>query len=1049
MKRTLLSFFLVLFTISMGWSQTRTITGKVVSEEEPDGLPGVNVLVQGTTTGVITDLSGEYSITVQGPSTTLVFSFIGYTTKQEVVGNRSIVNVSLNPDTQNLQEVIVTAYGTANKGNFTGSAIALKSDQIANRPIANVASAIEGQVAGVITTSASGQPGSAPAIRIRGVGSVNASASPLYVVDGVPFDGNLSNLNPEDIEDMTILKDASSAALYGSRAANGVIMITTKRGKKSTSGFNFKAQHGTASRALPEYDRVGSSDYYVLQWEALKNSRLTAGIEPGPAAQFATNQLIPTLGYNIYNVPNDQLVGVDGRFNPNAVTNFEGLNWWDEIERIGQRSEYNMTYSGATDRSDFYTSINYLNEDGFIQKSDFRRITGRMNVNTQATDWLKTGINVSATKSEGNNARTGSSSSFVNPFFTARAIGPIYPVYAQNMQTGGYVLDEDGNRIFDSRDLLQFGLPTGGAGSFPGRHVIQETLLNDDLFERAAISTRAYLEATFLKDFTFRLNVANDFTSLLNIGYDNTIIGDGAPAGRSRRTNNRTDSFTINQLLTYSKTFNEKHFVEVLVGHETYDYNFQTQFISKQDQVLQGNTQPDNFVTINSASGRYDRETIESYLSRANYVFNDKYSLSASLRRDGSSRFSPESRWGTFYSVGAAWSIDQEAFFTSNFVQMLKLRAAYGEIGNNGVISGGSQDYYPSQALYDLGFNNANEPGILQASLPNPELRWETNATWDIGLDFAIANRFSGSLEYFNRQSVDLLFNVPLSLTTGIENITRNTGTMQNKGIEFHIAGDVYRRGDFSWNMNFNISTFTNEFKELPFDELITGTKKLVVGRGIYDFWLRDWWGVDPETGLGMYRVDEYDPANAAHKIIGADSVTSIINQARFHFNGTAVPNFFGGLNNNFRYKNFSLGVLLSYSVGGKFYDGTYASLMSADPNGRAAHNDILNRWQQPGDVTNVPRMDITTAAQSDGASDRWLVDASYLNIRSVNFSYTLARPMLDRLRVKGATVYVAGENMGWFSQRRGMYVSGTFAGTSSNTFTPARTFTLGLNVNL
>lgn len=1049
MRKGLLSFVLVLLTISMAWSQTRIITGKVVSDDEPDGLPGVNVVVRGTTTGVITDLDGEYSIAVQGDNATLVFSFIGYTTKQEVVGNRSIINVTLNPDTQNLEEVIITAYGTADKGNFTGSAIALKSDQIANRPINNVANAIEGQVAGVITTSASGQPGSTPGIRIRGIGSVNASSSPLYVVDGVPFDGNLSNLNPEDIEDMTILKDASSAALYGSRAANGVIMITTKRGKKSRSNFNFKAQHGTASRALPEYDRVGADDYYVLQWEALRNSRLTAGIEPGPAAEFASNQLINVLGYNVYNVPNNQIVGLDGRLNPNAVNNFVGLNWWDEMQRVGQRSEYNMTYSGANDKSDFYTSINYLNEDGYILKSDFRRFTGRLNVNTQATDWLKTGINIAATRSEGNNARTGGSSSFVNPFFTARAVGPIYPIYAQNMQTGGFVLDPDGNRIYDTGDLVQFGLPFRGAGSFPGRHVIQETLLNDDLFDRAAISTRAYIEASFLKNFTFRMNVANDFTALLNTGYDNTIVGDGAPAGRSRRTNNRTDSFTINQLLTYSKTFDEKHFVEVLVGHETYDYRFQTQFISKQDQVLQGNTEPDNFVTINSASGRFDRETIESYLSRANYVFDDKYSFSASLRRDGSSRFAPQTRWGTFYSVGAAWSIDKEDFFSSNFFQMLKLRAAYGEVGNNGILSGESQNFYASQALYDLGFNNANEPGILQASLSNPELKWETNATWDIGLDFAIANKFSGSLEYFNRQSADLLFNVPLSLTTGITSITRNTGTMQNQGIEFNIAGDVYKRGNFTWNVNFNISTYTNRFKELPFDELITGTKKLVVGRGIFDFWLRDWWGVDPQTGEGLYRVDEYDENNAAHRIIGSDTLTSVINQARFHFNGTAVPDFFGGINNSFRYKNWSASILLSYSVGGQFYDGTYASLMSADPNGRASHVDLLNRWQQPGDITGVPRMDVTTAAQSDGASDRWLVDASYLNIRSVNLSYTFDKSTLERLKIKGATVYLAGENLGWWSQRRGMFVSGTFSGTSSNVFTPARNFTLGVNLNL
>ncbi|MCH7404539.1 SusC/RagA family TonB-linked outer membrane protein [Belliella aquatica] len=1044
MRKGLLSFVLVLFTISMAWSQTRIVTGKVISEEEPAGLPGVNVVLKGTTTGVITDLDGEFSIAVQGDNATLVFSFIGYTTYQEVVGNRSVLNVTLNPDTQNLEEVIITAYGTADKGNFTGSAVALKSDQIANRPINNVVNAIEGQVAGVITTSANGQPGSTPAVRIRGVGSVNASSSPLYVVDGVPFDGNLSNLNPEDIADMTVLKDASSAALYGSRAANGVIMITTKKGTKGKSNFSFKGQQGTSSRALPEYDRVNADQYYPLQWEALRNSQLGQGIEPGPAAQTASNQLIDVLGYNIYNIPNNQVVGVDGQLNPNAVNNFQGLNWWDEIERTGIRSEYNMTYSGASDRTDFYTSINYLKEDGYIQKSDFERFTGRININTQATDWLKTGINLSATMSDGNNARADGGSSFVNPFFTARSVGPIYPVYAQNMQTGGFILDPDGNRIFDTGDLSQFGLPTRGAGSFPGRHVVQETLLNDDLFDRDAVSTRFFVEASFLKNFTFRVNASNDFTSLLSIGYDNTIVGDGAPAGRSRRNNSRTNSYTINQLLTYTNTFNNKHFVEVLAGHENYDYTFAVQTISKQDQILAGNTELDNFVTISSANGRVDRDRIESYFSRVNYVYDDKYSFSASLRADGSSRFAPESRWGTFFSVGGAWNIDKEAFFSSNFFQMLKLRASYGEVGNNNV--GG---FYPWQALYDLGFNNATEPGIRQASLSARQLEWETNATYDIGVDFAFGRRFSGTLEFFNRESQNLLFSVPLSLTTGLSSVFQNIGTMANQGFEFNIQGEVMRRGDFSWNANFNASSYRNEFKELPFEEQITGTKKLVVGRGIYDFWLRDWYGVDPETGEGLYRADVYDADDENIKIIGTDTLTTRFQNARFHFNGNAIPKLFGGIGNTFRYKAFSLNVLLSYSLGGKIYDGAYASLMSADPNGRASHVDLLNRWQQPGDITDVPKMDVTGSAQTDVASDRWLVSSSYLNLRSVNLSYNVPKPLLNKLKMKSATVYLAGENLGWWSARKGMYVSGSFAGTTGNVYTPARTFTLGVNLNL
>lgn len=1045
MKKVLLGFALTLLTVVSVWAQNRTITGRVVADDQPEGLIGVNVLVKGTTIGVVTDLDGNYSISVPEDATTLVFSYIGYRSVEEQIGNRSVIDLTMTEDSQNLDEVIITAYGgTADKGNFTGSAVSLKGDQIANRPINNVVNAIEGQSPGVITTSASGQPGSTPAVRIRGVGSVNSSSAPLYVVDGVPFDGDLSNLNPEDIADMTIMKDASSTSLYGSRAANGVIMITTKTGKKDRPTVSFRVQQGVSGRALPEYSRVNADQYYPLVWESLRNSQLGQGDSPTDAAAFASDELINVLGYNIYNVPNNQIVGTDGTLNPNAVNNFQGLNWFDELQRTGDRKEYNLTYSGATGKTDYYTSFNYLNEKGFVIKSNIERFIGRLNVNTQATDWLKTGINLSATLAEGNNARSGGSSSFVNPFFTARSIGPIYPVFAQNMQTGGFILDDLGNRIYDTGDLEQFGLPRRGPGSFPGRHVVQETLLNEDLFDRDAISSRAYVEIKFLKDFTLRSNIATDITSLLETGYDNTIVGDGAPAGRTNRSNVRTNSLTFNQLLTYSKTLNEKHFVDALVGHENYDLRINRQFISKQDQILAGNIEPDNFVTINSASGRVDRETIESYFSRINYVYDDKYSFSASLRSDGSSRFAKDVRWGTFYSIGASWAIDQEDFFNFDNIQLLKLRASYGEVGNNSV--GG---YYPWQALYDLGFNNASEPGILQASLSALDLQWESNNTFDIGLDFAFGNRFSGTLEYFNRESQNLLFEVPLSLTTGLENRFQNIGTMANRGIEFNIAGDIIRANDFKWTANLNVSTFENEFKELPFDEQIVGTKKYVVGNGIYDFWLRDWYGVDPQTGEGLYRVDEYDASDENQQIIGQDTVTTRFQDARFHFAGDAIPDFFGGLTNTFSYKGFSLNVLLSFAIGGDIYDGIYAGLMSADPDGGALHQDILNRWQEPGDVTDVPKMDVSGAAQTNVQSDRWLTDASYLNLRSVNLSYTIPKATLERWKMRGATVYLAGENLGWLSGRSGMYVSGSFNGTTANTFTPARTFTLGVNVNL
>ncbi len=1044
MKKTLLSLFFGLLLTVSAFAQSRTVTGKLVSAEDPEGLIGVSVLVKGTTIGVVSDLDGTYSIEVPQGATTLVFSYIGFRSHEEVIGNRSVVDVTMETDVQNLDEVIITAYGTADKGNFTGSAISLKGDQIANRPINNVANAIEGQSPGVITTSASGQPGSTPSIRIRGIGSVNSSSSPLYVVDGVPYDAAISNLNPEDIEDMTILKDAASAALYGSRAANGVIMITTKRGKKDQSNFTFRVQQGTASRALPEYNRVDAGQYYPLVWESLRNSQLTGGSGLAEANTYASENLIDILGYNVYNVPNNQIVGTDGTLNSSAVNNFQSLNWFDDIVSTGGRSEYNMTYSGGTGKTDYFASAGYLDEKGFIINSDFKRFTGRLNINTQATDWFKTGVNLSATMSEGNNARTGGSSSYVNPMFFARSMGPIYPVYAQTPMTGGYILDEFGNRIFDTGDLINLGLPRRGTGGSPGRHAYQEALLNVDQIDRDVISARAYAEVTFLKNSALRTNIATDVTSLLDIGYDNPIVGDGAPAGRSNRSNSRTNSYTFNQLLTYTKTFNEKHFVEVLVGHENYDYKFNFQSLAKQDQILAGNIEPGNFVTISSANGRVDRDRIESVFSRVNYVFDDKYSISGSYRTDGSSRFFEDVRWGTFYSVGGAWNIDKESFFDVPFFDMLKLRASYGEVGNNAI--GG---FYPWQALYDLGFNNASEPGILQASLAARDLVWESNNTFDIGVDFAFARRFSGTLEYYNRESENLLFEVPLSLTTGLPNKLQNIGTLGNTGIEFSIQGDIIRNSDFKWTASFNISTFKNEFKKLPFEEQINGTKKFVVGKSIYDYWLRDWYGVDPETGEGLYRAEDYAEDDATTRIVGQDTVTTRVNNAKFHFAGTAIPDFFGGLTNTFTYKGFSLNVLVSYAVGGQVYDGVYASLMSADPDGNALHIDALNRWQNPGDITEVPKMDVTGAAQTNAGSDRWLIDGSYLNLRSINLSYNLPRTLLQRISVKGATIYVAGENLGWLSAREGMYVSGNFAGTTSNTYTPARTFTVGLNVNL
>lgn len=1054
MKGSLLSIVLLLFAFSAAWAQSQKVTGRVISKEEPQGLPGVNVLVKGTTVGVVTDLDGNYSIAVPEGQTTIVFSFIGYSSETIAIGNQSTINVTMVPDTQNLDEVIVIAYGTTHKDTFGGSALAIKDTEITNRAVSSVTNVLEGQAAGVFTTSASGQPGFSPEVRIRGVGSVNASQSPLYVVDGVPYDGDISNIAPNDIADLTVLKDASSSALYGARAANGVIMITTKKGKKDNSTFNLNVRQGVSSRALPEYGRVNADQYYPLQWESLKNGIMSSSNENEvDASQYATENLIQVLNYNVYNIPDNEVVGVDGKLNPLAVNNFQGLDWFDDVTRSGGRGEYIMSYSGGSEATDFYTSVSYLKEEGFVLKSDLERITGRINVNTQATDWLKTGVNLSATMIDGNYASTTSSNGIVNPFYFARNMGPIFPVYLQNQQTGGFILDENGQKIFDTGDRTDLGSVFRPSGANSGRHTIQEAILNEDITDEDIISARAYAEVSFLKDFKFKTNISTDITSYLGMIYQNRVVGDGAPGGLMERLNIRKNSTTFNQILSYANTFEGKHYLEGLMAHESYSYKYNRQHVIKSGQILDGNVEPDNFVTVNSASGRVDTDRIESYFSRFNYVYDEKYSLSASIRTDGSSRFYKDVRWGLFWSVAGAWSIDKENFFNLDYFQMIKLRMSYGEVGNNGVqYSNGSQNYYPWQALYGLNYNNANEAGTFQESLASKGLLWEANKTFDVGVDFAFGNKFSGTLEYYYRISDNLLFEVPLSLTTGFSSIPANLGAMSNSGIEFQLQGDVLRKKDFTWNVNLNISTFKNEFKELPFEELINGSKKLVVGGSIYDYWLRDWRGVDPETGQGLYTADNYYDENGKIndnlKIIGQDTLTTSQNNARYHSAGTAIPDFSGGISNTFTYKKFSLSVLTSFSVGGLIYDNVYSSLMGASPEGSALHEDILNRWQKPGDITEVPKMDSNNASDSDAASDRWLINRSYLNLRSVNLSYTLPASLLERVKVSQASIYVAGENLGWASKRKGMFVSQGFNGVTSNTYTPARTFTLGLNVS-
>ncbi|MBK6937217.1 MAG: SusC/RagA family TonB-linked outer membrane protein [Chitinophagaceae bacterium] len=1031
----------------------RTISGKV-TDENGTPLPKVSILVPGTTAGVTTSEDGSYSLNIPGGTSKIIFSSVGMATKEvALMSGVSVYNIQMTAITKSLDEVLVVGYGrVVKKSDFTGSANQTNYEDFKNRPILNPINALVATGPGVQTTASNGSPGSSPGVRVRGFGSISAGSAPLYVVDGTAYDGGIANINSEDIESITTLKDAATTALWGSRAANGVIMITTKKGKKNRNNVTFKALLGFSTRGLPEYERVDAYQYYPLMWEAMRNSlQYTSGQTAAVASQNATNGIKTQLGYNPFGgVANNDIVRTDGKLNPSAQLMWaDDVDWTKELIRTGTRQDYAISYSGGTEKSDYFSSFGFTNEKGFIIRSDWRRFTGRLNVNTQALSWLKTGLNVSASINNSNQASDGSSTGYVNPFFFSRSIGPIYPVYAHDQTTGAYLTNSQGVRFYDYGNLSAMGIPNRPGGASPGRHVIEETKLNQSLFKRNTISGRSYATVTFTPSLKFTTNISVDLTDYNASTYDNNKVGDGAPAGRASKTNSKTTSYTFNQLLDYNKKI-KQHNISFLLGHENYDYTYDYFYGFKQGQVLEGIYEFENFSTINSLTSRVDKYRIESYFGRFNYDLNGKYFISGNIRSDGNSRFAKDVRWENFWGVGFAWRLDKEKIFEhANFINSLKLRTSYGQLGNDNVGT-----YYAYQAFYSLGYNNAAEPGALQSQLENIPLTWESNNTFDLGVDFALfKNRIRGSFEFYDRRSVGLIFDVQTPLSTGGFVVPTNIGNMYNKGIEAEIAADVFKSKDFNWELKINASTIKNRITKMPDanPEQISGTKKYSVGHSIYDYWLRDWYGVDPQDGAALYRFNIYNPANCRiiDKGMGKkDTVTTDQNNGKYIYAGSSIPKLYGGIENTFTYAGFELNILLQYQIGGKVYDGTYAALMHTGTYGTALHKDALNRWTKPGDITNVPRMDNSKGGVYDAASSRWLIDASFLNVRSITLSYKMPTSLVEKMSAASGSFFVGAENVALFSKRYGMNVNQSFDGTTSNVYTPARIITAGFTFN-
>lgn len=894
MRRLTFNLLTILIGCNCLLAQDIRITGIVIGSDDNEPIIGASVVVKGTTTGTVTDYKGSFNLNV-ARNATLVVSYVGMKT-QEVAAQPNM-RIVLESDAQQLDDVIVVAYGTAKRSSFTGSASTVGARDLEMRPISQVTSVLEGAVPGLQIAGGSGQPGESAKIRIRGFGSINASNDPLYVVDGAIYNGELSDINPNDIESITVLKDAASTSLYGSSAGNGVVLITTKSAKDNDTRITFNTSQGFSKRAIPEYDRVNVWNYYPLQWEQLKNSKISGGSSAADAAAAASAEIYDLLKYNPFkSVDNNSIVGVDGKLNPSATSLLYGddLDWVSAMERLGYRSEYNLSYSTKTQKSDTYVSLGYLDEKSYIKTASLERVSGRMNVNVYPVKWLKTGLNLSASRSSGNIQTTESSTAYNNYFYFARNIGPIYPVYEHDPVTGEYIRDANGKKIYDYKNPR-------GAGASSGRHSIAENMLNERKYVRDAMNGRTYLDLNLFDGFKATVNAGLETGNHRYQTYENTEVGDGAGSGRFRNRNIRRTTTTFNQLLNYDKTFGDHHF-EILAGHESYKFQYQFMDVFKIDQTVDGILELDNFITVSSTSGYSHEYNKEGYFFRANYDYADKYYVSASYRRDGSSRFSKDNRWGNFWSIGASWRIDQEAFMEGvTAVNSLKLRASYGQTGNDNVLYptsvgfddpyyGTNQDFYPYQTLYSLNNANSTEPGIWFDGYGNPDLKWETQSSTDVAIEFGLFDRLNGSVEYFMKESKDLLFDVPLPLSTGTFSIWKNVGKVVNKGVEVNLDYMAIKTRDWKWNVGVNATFLKNKVTKMAdgMDEIIDGTKKISEGYSLYEFWLKEYMGVDPSDGKALYRLDEEQIwSDTDCWIVDEEEVTTNINKAKYHYAGS------------------------------------------------------------------------------------------------------------------------------------------------------------------
>lgn len=1036
--KLLLTGLLLVLVCVFSYAQNIQVTGTVTDGNTGEPVSYASVQLKGTVVGTATDLNGNFTISAPANGT-LIFSFIGYTTQEVAINQRTRINVALVPDAVSLDEVVLTAYGPQTKKAFTGTASTVKSDEIQNLKISSVSKALQGLASGVMVVNTNGQPGENATIRIRGIGSFSGSSEPLIVLDGVIYNGNLNTINPNDLESFTVLKDANSTALYGSRAANGVIMITTKMGRPGKTKISASASYGISTKAVKDYKYLDNKDYLELMWERMYMDNVRSGQVSDQAARtLATNQLISTTVYNPYSVDNP--IGTDGKLVSGANLLYQE-DWEKALFQTGKRQEYNIQASGGSENSRFMISGGYLDDEGLVKMSKFNRYSIRGKIDGRIGDWFSVGLNMGLSYSKQNYPTQGGTS-IRNSVLFVRSVASIYPAYTR-AKDGSFILDAAGEKIPDyGRNTVWGSDRPVFAGSNP-----LGTFQYDDISNSRFMSNNSgYIEAKPMKDLTFKSTLGVDYYLLAGKSYYNNLIGDGtAYGGRSQRDRTTNSTIIWTNVLTYDKTFADHH-INALVGTESYDYK--TEFLAAEKRGFDfADQELDYGANVITASSNSTASRNFRYLARANYDYSNRYHLSTSVTYDGTSRFHSSSRWGIFWSVGGAWNIANESFMqsTSSYLNILKLRASYGTSGNQNL------GFFPYLATYESGWNILGSLGSVISTLGNNNLTWEKQEQLDLGLDYGLfANRLTGSFTYYNRQSKDLLMARPLPISAGITSYNDNIGEVKNSGFEIDMKGVIVETKDLSWDLGFNLTIQKNQVTQLPEEQKkgfnTASYKRVEIGKSIYSWYLQDYVGVDPEDGKPMWYKDIID----AEGVVTGKETTKTYSAATRYMIGDALPSAMGGFSTNLNWKGLSLNVIASFAIGGKVLDTDKAGLMNLFSNDRTGYQgsvDALNRWQKPGDITDVPSL--AGASQNFGsASSYWLKKGDYLRIRSITLSYNLASlSSIKNLGFSGVKVYVSADNPITIFGSEGLDPEQGLAGITTNTSSSMKVLSFGLNL--